>query len=51
MRPGSEVRVLVPAVSLGTLLTPDINFLVKCEEIIFFFACLEKKVQRTLIIF
>lgn len=29
----AEVSVLIPAVSLGKLLAPDINFFVKCEYI------------------
>lgn len=33
----AEVSVLIPAVSLGKLLAPDINFFVKCEYIYIYY--------------
>lgn len=34
--PGAEVRVVVPAGSFGTLLTPDMNFFAERGKTIFF---------------
>ena len=40
----SEVRVLVPA--CPQLLITDVNFLAHCEEKMFFFTFLERKLQK-----